>query len=79
MARTDIAELAEDIAPKPMALKPLFFNPVPIIPSIPSKPKQMVQPVKFKGRLKFSEVFSSHVTGAPPVFRAKKLVGNRGP
>lgn len=71
---TDIAELAEDIAPKPTAMKPTFFNPVPLLPS-PNKPKEVVQPLKFKGRLKFSEVFASRITGAPPVFRAKKLVG----
>lgn len=76
---TDIQELAEDIAPKPAALVPSFFRPSPLPNFRPSTGKQpsktAISLPKIKGRLKFSEVFASHVATVPQAFRSKNLPG----
>lgn len=68
----DIQEMAEDIAPKPLALAPTFFKPVPLLPVSESV---AVAAPKIQGRLKFSEIFASHVASVPQVFRTKALPG----
>lgn len=70
---TDIQELAEDIAPKPVALAPSFFRPA-TLPILSKKPtSSSIGAPKIQGRLKFSEVFASHVASVPQVFRTKTL------
>ena len=74
---TDIQELAEDIAPKPLALAPTFFKPVPLLPAaqVKQQANTLVAVPQINGRLKFSEVFASHVATVPQAFRTKNLPG----
>ncbi|KAJ3316030.1 hypothetical protein HDV04_000239 [Boothiomyces sp. JEL0838] len=68
---TDIQELAEDIAPKPAPLQPAFFKPVQLPVFIAPAPKPVVI---HTGRLKFSEIFASHVAPVTKTYRNKVLV-----
>lgn len=64
---TDITELAEDIAPKPMASEPFFFKEMEVRPVVKREMKVL------EGRLKFSEIFASSVITAPKVYRSRGL------
>ncbi|KAJ3276830.1 hypothetical protein HDV01_002885 [Terramyces sp. JEL0728] len=68
---TDIQEYAEDIAPAPAPLQPAFFKPVQLPVFTAPAPKPVVV---HSGRLKFSEIFASHVAPVTRTYRNKVLV-----
>jgi hypothetical protein len=65
----DEQEMVEDLAPKPSQLKPTYFKPQFITPTTNKKAA-----VKIEGRLKFSEIFASHIQPQVKTFRQKNLV-----